>query len=124
MPSPGMDATQRRKVQDRFMQDRVRVVVATIAFGMGIDKANIRGVIHFNLPKSPENYVQEVGRAGRDGQPAFCQVLLNYDDPDLHELYSFAYSDTVDDSVVKKLVQVPFRNHLCMSIHSIFNLMT
>ena len=107
----GMEAAQRRNVQDRFMQDRIRVVVATIAFGMGIDKANIRGVIHFNLPKSPENYVQEVGRAGRDGQPAYCQMLLNYDDKDLHELCSFAYSDTVDDCVVKKLVKVILTCH-------------
>ena len=59
------------------MSGCLRVVVATVAFGMGLDKADVRAVIHFNLPKTFESYVQEIGRAGRDGLPAHCHLFLN-----------------------------------------------
>eukprot|EP00928_Gymnodinium_smaydae_P058699 TRINITY_DN4188_c3_g1_i1.p1 TRINITY_DN4188_c3_g1~~TRINITY_DN4188_c3_g1_i1.p1 ORF type:complete len:1254 (+),score=187.56 TRINITY_DN4188_c3_g1_i1:87-3848(+) len=67
----------RRSVQDAFMAGLVRVVVATMAFGMGLDKPDIRTIIHFNLPKSIENYIQETGRGSRDGKPGRCVALLN-----------------------------------------------
>jgi ATP-dependent DNA helicase RecQ len=65
----GLPDDFRSDAQRAFMAGETRVIVATIAFGMGIDKADIRGVIHYNLPKSLENHTQEIGRAGRDGQP-------------------------------------------------------
>ncbi|NWU91766.1 RECQ4 helicase, partial [Upupa epops] len=73
----GLSPAERRRVQKSFMSGRLRVVVATVAFGMGLDKADVRGVVHYNLPRSFESYVQEVGRAGRDGQPAHCHLFLD-----------------------------------------------
>ena len=88
----GMKAEDRTRVQESFMGSDDAIVVATIAFGMGIDKRNIRYVYHFNLPKTLENYAQEVGRAGRDGEPAICEVLASADD--LTTLENFTFGDT------------------------------
>ncbi len=76
----GLDANQRRANQEAFIRDDVQIIVATIAFGMGINKPNVRFVIHFDLPKSIEGYYQEIGRAGRDDLPAHCLLLYNYSD--------------------------------------------
>ena len=73
----GLTAARRSAVQKQFMSGKTKIVVATVAFGMGINKSDIRGIIHYNAPKNFENYVQEIGRAGRDGLPAHCHVFLN-----------------------------------------------
>lgn len=73
----GMQASRRRKVQSDFMSGQLRIVVATVAFGMGLNKSDVRAIIHYNLPKSFESFVQEIGRAGRDGLPAYCHVFID-----------------------------------------------
>jgi ATP-dependent DNA helicase RecQ len=76
----GLDPDKRSRHQERFIRDKVRVICATVAFGMGIDKSNVRFVVHYDLPKSVEGYYQETGRAGRDGVPADCLLFFNHGD--------------------------------------------
>ncbi|WP_054544991.1 RecQ family ATP-dependent DNA helicase [Aeromonas dhakensis] len=104
----GLDATLRSQIQHDFMTGKLDCIVATIAFGMGIDKADIRRVIHYDLPKSIENYSQEIGRAGRDGQPSRCIVLANRSQ--LPVLENFVYGDTPDRSAIVALLEILLQN--------------
>jgi ATP-dependent DNA helicase RecQ len=104
----GLADDVRSTVQDWFMSSTSGIVVATIAFGMGIDKADIRYVYHYNPPKSLENYSQEIGRAGRDGRPAVCEMLLCLDD--LSALENFALGDTPSRSAVDRLLGEVFEH--------------
>ena len=97
----GMKSAERELVQNRFMNGDLDCVVATIAFGMGIDKKNIRKVIHYDLPKSIENYSQEIGRSGRDGEKSFCEILANRDNVNILE--NFIYGDTPEKDSIYKL---------------------
>ena len=98
----GMESEDRSAVQDRWMASDRRIVVATIAFGMGIDKASVRYVYHYNLPKSLESYSQEIGRAGRDGETSIVELLACPDD--VASIESFAYGDTPTASSLAGLV--------------------
>ncbi|MBV7315793.1 ATP-dependent DNA helicase RecQ [Shewanella sp. NIFS-20-20] len=98
----GMDSDVRHDIQRRFMQGHIDCIVATIAFGMGVDKADIRAVIHYDLPKSIENYSQEIGRAGRDGLASTCSVLANRQG--LNVLENFVYGDTPDVSAIAAVI--------------------
>lgn len=102
----GLKDDVRAETQDWFLASDTGIVVATIAFGMGIDKPNIRYVYHYNLPKSLENYSQEIGRAGRDGLPAVCEMLLDLDD--LNVLENFVYGDTPSRESIAAFVDAVF----------------
>lgn len=92
----GMDARDREQTQKQFQEDQVQIICATIAFGMGIDKSNIRWVIHYNLPKNVESFYQEIGRSGRDGLPA--ESLLFYSYRDYLQLKEFIDSSEANES--------------------------
>jgi ATP-dependent DNA helicase RecQ len=94
----GLGSEQRLAIQQQFMSGQLPLIVATIAFGMGVDKSDIRYVVHYDLPKSIENYAQEIGRAGRDGLPADCLALANKNN--LNILENFVYADTPEPGAI------------------------
>ena len=98
----GLQDENRHNVQDWFMASPEAIVVATIAFGMGIDKADIRYVYHYNLAKSLENYAQEIGRAGRDGETAVCETLGG--SQDIVVLENFVYGDTPEPAAIRQVL--------------------
>jgi ATP-dependent DNA helicase RecQ len=98
----GLKADERSRIQEWFMASTDGIIAATIAFGMGVDKPDIRYIYHYNLPKSLENYAQEIGRAGRDNLPSVCHTLACADD--LTVLENFVYGDTPDQQAVRELI--------------------
>lgn len=96
----GLGLGQRDRVYARFLSGSLRVVVATVAFGMGLDKPDIRCVVHYHAPRSVEDYVQQCGRAGRDGLPALCHAFVDAGGEDARRLHSLASSDVLDPSQV------------------------
>ncbi len=99
----GLRQEVRDEIQDDFMSGKTPVICATIAFGMGIDKADIRAIYHYNLPSSLENYTQEIGRAGRDGAAAHCELFACGDD--LRTLQNFIYGDTPSPDSLRALMR-------------------
>lgn len=96
----GMDSAQRSANQDAFLMETVDVIVATIAFGMGIDKPDVRFVIHYDIPKSLEGYYQETGRAGRDGGEGLCVAF--YTNKDLQKLEKFMQGKPIAEQEIGK----------------------
>merc|ERR1719369_2560778 len=108
----GLSSYRRKTVQNHFMSGKLRIVVATVAFGMGIDKSNIRAIVHYNMPRTFESYIQEIGRAGRDGLPARGHLFLDSKGGDLTELKRHIFANSMDRGTLRKLLQAVFPSNI------------
>ncbi len=102
----GLEKNKRTLVQNQFIKDEVDIIVATIAFGMGIDKPNVRLVVHYTFPRTLEGYYQEIGRAGRDGLPSECVMFYTYADTRKHEFFIYQNEAKEKEKALKKLSEV------------------
>jgi ATP-dependent DNA helicase Q4 len=113
----GLSASERKTVENQFLTGKIRIIVSTVAFGMGINKSDVRSVIHFNLPRSVENYVQEIGRAGRDGEPSPCHLFLSTDDA--IRLRSLAFGERINEIDVKRFIRTIVENGIGEFVFSV-----
>ena len=106
----GLSGAKRKSVQNAFMSAKLRIVVATVAFGMGIDKRDIRAIVHYNMPRSFESYIQEIGRAGRDGLSARAHLFLDNRGGDVRELKRHIHANSVDRFTLRRFVTAVLGN--------------
>ncbi|KAG7012748.1 ATP-dependent DNA helicase Q-like 5, partial [Cucurbita argyrosperma subsp. argyrosperma] len=114
----GLPAKDRKHIQENFCSNKIRVVVATVAFGMGLNKRDVGAVIHYSMPESLEEYIQEIGRAGRDGRLSYCHLFLDNDT--YFKLRSLMHSDGVDEYNINKFISEVFseNNNSCGKVYS------